>query len=317
MGLFHCPIGAAFYEGEGCINCGLCQAKTKEEAVAASKKIREYLKTHASGRQKKYLIQKITICGKGGVGKSTIVTLMAQALKEYGYSVLVMDTDESNPGLYRMFGFEEKPRPLMALLSRFSLGEPEPNTEWLTKDEISFPEIPLEFLLHNNNLKFMMVGKIDDPFQGCACSMADVTRNFMIKLSLKDQEIVLIDQEAGVESFGRGVERGVDTVLIVVEPSYESISLAEKISYMAEGIGIRRIRAILNKIPSPEVEEKIINNLIKKGIRYLGAVYLDEQVTEACFEGKALSESKAKEQIKTITRLMLDEAEMKYKKEGG
>jgi CO dehydrogenase maturation factor len=317
MPLFHCPLGAVCYESEGCIRCGLCIARTRDEAVEASKKLREYLKTHASARQKKYMIHKIAICGKGGVGKSTTVTLLAKVLLEYGYSVLVMDTDESNPGLYRMFGFEKEPKPLMKLLSRFSLGEPEPNTQWLINDEISFRDIPPEFLLEKDNLRFMMVGKIDDPFQGCACTMADVTRDLMIKLTLKEKEIVLIDQEAGVESFGRGVERGVDTVLMIIEPSFESIAVAEKIRYMAEGIGIGRVRAILNKMPSEKIASKVIKELIKKEIRFLGSVLIDAEVSEAGFEGAPLGHSAAKEQIKMIARLMLDEAEMKYKKEEG
>ena len=78
MGLFHCPMGAAFYDDEGCIDCGMCDATTKEEMDEASKKIRAYLRSHA---EKKTTIERIAVCGKGGVGKSTIVTLMADALR--------------------------------------------------------------------------------------------------------------------------------------------------------------------------------------------------------------------------------------------
>lgn len=305
-------MGAAVYEDPECIRCGLCLAQTREELVRASKIIREYLKTHASKRAKKYLIQKIVVCGKGGVGKSTVSTFLAGCLVECGYNLLVLDTDESNPGLFRNFGFNKEPQPLMSLLSRFSIGQSESNTEWLIKEEINFEDIPEEFVQKRNGLRFTMIGKIEDPFQGCACSMSDVTRDLMLKLSVKERQIVLVDLEAGVESFGRGMERGVDTVIIVVEPSYESIALAEKISYMAEGIGIQRIRAILNKIPSVQVEEKIIKTLLKKGIRYLGALPHSGQVSEECFEGMPLGESDAHSQMRIITRLMLDEAEMKY-----
>lgn len=305
MGIFHCPMGAAFYDDDDCIDCGMCSANTEAEMVEASKKIRAYLKSHAANKGP---IKKIAVCGKGGVGKSTVVNLMANALRREGYSVLVLDTDESNPGLYRMFGFAEQPKPLIRLLSRFSAGQPEPNTEWITRDEIAIQDIPAEYLLNRDGLKFLMVGKIEDPFQGCACSMADITRDFMGKLVMKDKEVALVDMEAGVESFGRGVERNVDTILMVVEPSFESMALAEKIGYMAEGMGISRVRAILNKVPSDNARQRMIEELNKRNIKTIGTIYYDPQVSEAGFEGRAPGDSKATEDVRGIIRLMLDEA---------
>jgi len=298
-------MGAAFYDDDLCIKCGLCLANTKEEMIEASKKIRDYLRSHA---ERKSVIQKIAVCGKGGVGKSTVVTLMANVLSEDGYTILVMDTDESNPGLYRMFGFDKQPKPLMKLLERFSLGETKPETEWLTQDLIPLEGIPSEYILGNGDLKFLMVGKIEDPLQGCACPMADVTRELIGKLLIKDKEVALVDMEAGIESFGRGVERSVDTVLVIVEPSFESLALAERIVYMAEGIGVNRVRAILNKVPSEGIAERIVEKLKEKKIKFVGTIYYDLQVSEAGFEGEALGDSKAKEEMKKITRRLLDES---------
>ena len=306
MGLIHCPMGAAYYDDEPCIDCGLCSAKTKEDMVEASRRIRDYLRAHAEKRRGPS--KKIAVCGKGGTGKSTIVALMTNALRQAGYLVLVMDTDESNPGLYRLFGFDQQPRPLMALLERFSLGETKPETEWLKQDEILVQDIPSEYLLECDSLKFLMAGKIADPFQGCACSIADIARGFIEKLVLKDREIVLIDMEAGIESFGRGVERGVDTVLVVVEPSFESLALAEKISYMSDGIGVNKVMAIPNKVASEKVEERIIEELENKKIKVIGTIYFDSQINEASLEGKTLSgSSSTEEDIKRITRLLLVE----------
>lgn len=305
MGAFHCPIGVAFYDGQGCMLCGLCVATTSEEMVAASEKMRAYLR---SLPERKSNFKKIVVCGKGGAGKSTVVTLMADDLKEKGYSVLVIDTDESNPGLYRMFGFDRQPKPLLNLLSRFAPGEPEPDTGWITADKISPYDIPSEYVLENEGLKFIMVGKINDPFQGCACSMADITRDFVGKLLLGDNEVVIIDTEAGIESFGRGVERNADTVLAVVEPSFESISLAEKICYMADGIGVGTVKAILNKIPSEEVRKKVIEGLVLRNISQVGTVHLSREISEAGLEGKAPGESKAREEISQIVDRLLDEA---------
>lgn len=303
MGLFHCPMGAPFYDDEVCIDCGMCAATTREEMVEASKKIRAYLRSHAVD---KGTVQKIAVSGKGGVGKSSVVTLMANVLVGKGYSVLVLDTDESNPGLYRMFGFNTEPKPLMTLLSRFSPGEAEPNTEWITREEIAIEDIPAEYILSRDGLRFLAVGKIEDPFQGCACSMADITRDLMGKLTVKDTEVVLVDLEAGVESFGRGIERSVDTVLMVVEPSFESMSLAGKIGYMAEGMGIGRVRAVLNKVPSEKARQRMIEELSQKGVKSIGTVYYDPELSEAGFEGTALGNSRALEDVKVITELLLD-----------
>ncbi len=59
---------------------------------------------------------KISICGKGGSGKSTVVALLANEARTRGYRVLVVDSDESNSGLFRMFGFTSPPVPLMELV---------------------------------------------------------------------------------------------------------------------------------------------------------------------------------------------------------
>jgi CO dehydrogenase maturation factor len=47
---------------------------------------------------------KVLICGKGGIGKSTLAALIAIAMKNRGYCVLLIDADESNYGLHRMLG---------------------------------------------------------------------------------------------------------------------------------------------------------------------------------------------------------------------
>lgn len=302
MGLFHCPMGAPFYDDDACIGCDMCIATTSEEMVEASKKVRAYIKSHAVRNKK---VQKIAVAGKGGVGKSSTVALLAKALKNRDYRVLVLDTDESNPGLYRMSGFREEPKPLMAMLKRFAMDECEADTEWLKREEISIDDIPPEYILSQDGLKFLVVGKIDDPFQGCACSAADLTRDLMEKLVVKDNEVVVVDLEAGVESFGRGLERSVDTVLIIVEPSFESIALVEKIAYMSEGMGIGRVRALLNKVPTEKVRQKIMDELNRKEIKTIGTVHYDPELSEAGLEGAALGDTRAFEEISEITVRLL------------
>ena len=304
MGVFHCPFGCPYHDAEDCIDCGLCMATTNEEMVASSKKIRAYLKAH--GKQGGP-VQKIAVSGKGGVGKSTTVALMAKVLAEKGYKVLVLDTDDSNPGLYRTLGFEKPPKPLLSLMSRFSYTEqPEEKTFWIMLPEIKVTDIPPEYLLSQNGIHFLMVGKIENPFQGCACSMSDITRGLVSRLILNENEIIIIDMEAGVESFGRGVARSVDLILSIVEPSFESIALAEKIVYMAEGMGIDRVGAILNKVTSEEISQKMIGKLEKRNIPILGTIHFDQRIQESGFEGRPPGNTKAKEEVEEIIQLLLN-----------
>lgn len=50
---------------------------------------------------RRYIQMKITVCGKGGCGKSTVTSLLAKALARRGKEVLVIDSDESNYGLHQ------------------------------------------------------------------------------------------------------------------------------------------------------------------------------------------------------------------------
>jgi len=245
MGLFHCPLGVPYYDCDGCIDCGMCQATNKDQMIQASKVVRDYLKEQQifAGH-----LKKIALCGKGGVGKSTILTLLADVFTDEGFSVLILDTDESNPGLSRLCGFSREPKPLNDLfLDQAAEGQQGPVAQWVEKEQLTIKDIPADYIAEKGQMKFLMVGKIEDPFQGCACSMADITRDLVSKLTISEKEILLIDTEAGVESFGRGVERSVDTVLSIVEPSFQSISLAVRIHYMAQGMGVSRVKTILNK----------------------------------------------------------------------
>jgi CO dehydrogenase maturation factor len=298
MGTFHCPLGSPFYEGDGCIYCGLCIAESKESRIAAAEKIRTYIRSQADRRSR---FRKIAVCGKGGVGKSTITVLLAASLQDMNFGVLVLDADESNPGLARLLGFERTPEPLM----RGPGTAMDTGPAWLEGDDIAIAAIPSEHIVEKEGLKFMMTGKIEDPFQGCACRMAGLSCDFLRKVVPADNEIIIVDAEAGVESFGRGVERGIDTVLIVVEPSLESVAVAEKINYMADGVGVQMVKAVLNKIPSEEVRRKMVELLVLKGVSQIGSIPADPLISQSGLDGTSPRDSAAAQEMKAIVKRVL------------
>jgi len=259
---------------------------------------------------------KISVCGKGGSGKSTIVTLLANEARARGHQVLVVDSDESNTGLFRILGFDQLPIPLMELVGGkkkvqkkmtrdFSSGESETEMTVMMKDTIVFDDIPAGYMRERDNLRLVCIGKILQSLEGCACPMGVLSREFLKKLSLKEDELVIVDMEAGVEHFGRGVETSIDSVVIVVEPPFESLEVGEKIHSLAAGIGVENIWTVLNKVPSDETARKLERELDKRGINVIGRIHYDPEVFKSSIEGGTLGKGRATEEIKDAFNFLL------------
>jgi len=229
---------------------------------------------------------KISVCGKGGSGKSTMVALLANVAQKKGYRVLVVDADESNSGLFRMFGFDNPPTPLMELVGgKNSLKAKMGSANVLSESHIATDDIPGECLLQKDRIKFVAIGKILQSLEGCACPMGVLSREFLKKLTLQDNELVIVDMEAGVEHFGRGVDTSIDSVLIVIEPPLESINVGQKIHELATGMGIKNVWAIINKSASTDVCIRVKKELRERNINIAGVIYFDSGIYNSSMEG--------------------------------
>ncbi len=259
-------------------------------------------------------MQKIAVCGKGGSGKSVLVRLLADGLRNRWRRVLVVDADESNTGLDRMLGFDSRSKPLIELLggkqkleeeivARVKAGETE-ETIQLVKEEISVASIPPEYILQKNGITLVIVGKILMSLEGCSCPMGIVSRSFLKQLRLEADEIAIIDLEAGVEHFGRGVETSVDCVLVIVEPSLDSLEIAERISELAAQIQIADVWVILNKTTSEELDARLTDYLNKKGISVIGSIRHNQEIFESCLDGRPIRGHVATEEIDQILNLL-------------
>ena len=219
-------------------------------------------------------MKKIAVCGKGGVGKSFIVYGFAKAFSKRGKKVLVIDSDESNQTLYKLFGFDEPPSDFMdflggkrnvqqSLIKRFQSGEKEPKMSVIEKDTFKINDILEEFIKRDGNIFLVSIGKIKEPMEGCACPMGVISREFLEKISLKEDEIILVDTEAGVEHFGRGIEKGIDTVIAIAEPYLDSVEVAEKAIGLAHKMG-KKVYFILNTIGLSVLDViDVVDNIIK------------------------------------------------------
>ena len=228
---------------------------------------------------------KILLCGKGGCGKSTVATLFARSYAAGGKNVLVVDTDESNYGLHRQLGFE-----LPEDLTHYFGGKKGAyrkldetgrvfDTRWRLSD------IPEEYLAGEGSIHLIAVGKIAEAGEGCACGIGFLAKELLANLELGEDDVVIVDTEAGVEHFGRGLDEFADIILMIVDPSYESIRLSEKVCDMGKAFG-RPVYIVINK--ADEQQAEMIRGKIRDRDAVIGAVPADSRILEAGLMGEAL-----------------------------
>jgi CO dehydrogenase maturation factor len=232
---------------------------------------------------------KIAVCGKGGCGKSTVAALLARAMAARGNNVLVVDLDESNYGLHRQLGmdapadfidhFGGKEEATKKIVEYYADRTEEPiGMKW------SIATLPGQYIVKKDGIRLMAVGKIHDFGEGCACTMGSLSELLFKNIVLGDNDVIIADTEAGVEHLGRGIEEGFDHILVVVDPSYESLRLSRKIEAMVSGNGTK-VHFVLNKMDE-EFKAQVIGWFEGKSVA--AVIPEDKRLFQAALEGREL-----------------------------
>lgn len=249
---------------------------------------------------------KVMVCGRGGSGKSTLVSLLAKELGKLG-KVLVVDADESNLGLVSMLGMEPPANTIVGFLGgKRVVGEKlmarlrgEGDEELRLFDEGLTPgSVPAGVSSGNGVLSLVRIGKIEHSMEGCACPMGAVARSFLKSITTRDGEWVLVDTEAGIEHFGRGVLEGADYILVVVDPSQEAVALAEKACRLAEEAGKPR-GVVLSKVED-RVKQVLVEKLAEKGLAAIGEVPYSDAIARANLDGEAVADERLEDTVRGI-----------------
>ncbi len=247
---------------------------------------------------------KILFCGKGGSGKSTLLSLVALCLAE-SENVLVLDADESNPGLARMLGLASPQMTLMAYLGgkaefRKSMGrkgdlQPKP---LIASEDLSFETLPNPCVSGRGRLKLVSVGKVEEAHEGCACPMGVLARDILQRFRAEPGLFILIDTEAGLEHFGRGLLGGVDQLVAVADPSYDGLMLVSTIHAMAKEER-KALAIVLNRVDA-ETEPVMRAELGKRGMRSVSVIPSSFDLVKANLQGLPVPLSAVRDRIDAL-----------------
>lgn len=226
---------------------------------------------------------KIAIAGKGGVGKTTLTSLLARSFAADGVKVLAIDADP-DANLAGAIGIDAINREQLIPLA---------DMEELAKERTSHgkgfggffklnptvDDLPEELSVTYDSIRVLSLGSIRQGGSGCVCPQHTILRALMNHILLKEDDIVLMDMEAGVEHLGRGTAQAVDLLLIVVEPGRRSLETADQIERLAADLGIRKLAYIGSKIRDDADTGFLTKHLKNKNI--IGCLWQSKAICEA------------------------------------
>ena len=235
---------------------------------------------------------KIAISGKGGAGKTMLVSLLSTIFAQSSYSVLAIDADP-NANLAATLGFPNSERIIpiseMADLIEERTGVRPGEVATFFKLNPKVDDLPEKYCVEHNGVKLMVMGRLKKGGSGCYCPENALLQALVTHLLLERDEVVIMDMEAGVEHLGRGTAKAVDKLIIVVEPSRRSVETAYRIRELAKDIALQNIGVVGNKIRSEKDKDALISSM--PGFEFLGFIPYDQAIVEADLAGFPLVHS--------------------------
>ena len=245
----------------------------------------------------------IAFLGKGGVGKTVATALTARLLKEQDKSkILLIDAD---PAMGLSLALRINPRKTIAQARAEILKKAQTVKALSDKRELAMTidYLILECLMEKSGFGFLVMGR--SQARGCYCAVNNLLRESITELSQRFDWII-IDAEAGIEQVNREVTQKVNFPLIITDHSLRGIITAQAINstlkktYQSKAKGV-----IFNRCLSPD--KMLLKKMEKSGLKYLGSIPIDNQISEYDRIGKSLLEIPANSKgLRALKKILVE-----------
>ena len=236
---------------------------------------------------------KVAISGKGGVGKTTLAALLAEALGQMGWQVLAVDADP-DANLAQALGIDASglvPVSQMNELIAERTGAPAGSVGSFFNLNPRVDDLPEKLTVAKGPIRLMVLGTIPKGGAGCICPASALLKALLMHMVFGRKEAVVVDMEAGLEHLGRATSRGMDSLIVVVEPGRRSIETAHQIRRLAADLGIKNVVAVGNKLRGEHDEQFLARELAP--IPLLATMNYDPALVEADIHSTPLAEASA------------------------
>jgi CO dehydrogenase maturation factor len=227
----------------------------------------------------------LALCGKGGVGKTSISALMVKLLaKDHSAKILAIDADPA-VGLATALGITVKKTVddiRKDLIARIQKGQPDDKLETARRLDYEL----FEALESGDGYTLLAIGRPED--EGCFCRVNSLLKDIIRDLA-GNFDIVLVDGEAGIEQINRRVMKTVDHLVLVSDTSAKGIGVANTIAMVANdkhAVEYSDIGLILNRVRS-EAEVRDIST--RTGLTIYGWLGDDDLIRDFDFRGTPLT----------------------------
>ncbi|OPY33024.1 MAG: protochlorophyllide reductase iron-sulfur ATP-binding protein [Methanomassiliicoccales archaeon PtaU1.Bin030] len=222
-------------------------------------------------------MMRVIATGKGGVGKTTLVSTLCTLLARDGYKVLVFDTD-----------------PSMNLA--MTLGIPFADIATLAEDKVKIGtkiedhdiDIDVDSIIEEHsavttdNVRVVLMGTIPSGGAGCLCSSISLVKVLVESFVLRpwEYDFIIVDSQAGPEILGRGLATRFECNLVVTEAMPKAMEVTRQVINLSKDLDIRKTILVLNKYVG-EADLNRVSSELRIGPQSILTIRDDDAVREA------------------------------------